>query len=171
MYAIRSYYEYDLAMLSKRELEDKYNEIISYDSRLPFNLEKEPLFRLLLIKIDQLEWLFHLTIHHLVFDGISWGIFVNEFNNVYNQLIKNEKVDLETIVFHQYDYAKWLQNHPAKQNSDSIEFWKKYLDGIPDYTNFPLDRSRRTISSGKGAKLQIKIPSDISQKIRRNNFV
>ena len=158
--------EHNLEKLPEKELKNKYNEIISSDSRLAFNLEKGLLFRLHLLKTGRSEWLFHVTIHHLVFDGISWGIFFNEFNDIYKRLIKNEEVDLESIDYHQYDYAKWLENNPSEEDSDSVEFWKKYLDGIPDYTKFPLDRSRKTIPSGKGARLEIKIPTEITQNIR-----
>ncbi|WP_372948100.1 amino acid adenylation domain-containing protein [Mariniphaga sp.] len=157
--------EYDLDRLPENELKKKYNEIIVADSRLAFNLEKGPLFRLHLLKINRSEWLFHMTIHHLVFDGISWGIFLKEFNSVYKSLLNTEDIKLEDIKFQQYHYAKWLEKNPLQQNSHSLEFWRRYLDGIPAYTNFPLDRSRKNPPSGKGAKTTIKISTEIANKI------
>lgn len=157
--------DYDLVKIPEEKLEKKYNEIISADSRMTFDIEFGPLFRLHLLKIRQSEWLFHMTIHHLVFDGTSYGIFLDEFNNIYNSLLNTEDIKLENIKYHQYDYAKWLEKNHTQANSHSVEFWKKYLDGIPAYINFPLDRSRKKPPSGIGAKTNIIIPSEIAKKI------
>ena len=56
------------------------------DSRKCFDIENGPLYRLYLLKYDATSYFFHLTIHHLIFDGRSVKIFVNGISRIYTDL-------------------------------------------------------------------------------------
>ncbi len=159
--------QHDLSGLSEEQKTTQLNKIIGEDSRTVFDLESGPLYRLHLIKTRTDEYYFHATVQHIIFDGLSWGIFINDFNSIYGSLENNKPVSLEEIKYHQYDYAHWFNesNLAEKKLAASEDYWRKNLEGVPPYTSFPYDRPRKNIPSGFGAKEHIAVPAEISAKL------
>ncbi len=158
--------KYDISGLKNTDKEEELNKIIGENSRKTFDLNKGKLFRLCLIKYNLDEYYFHSTIHHIVFDGLSWGVFVRDFNTIYESISNIKEIALPSIKFHQYDYANWINNNNNNINLTSSEtFWKENLKGINEYTNFPYDRPRSENQTGYGKNLHIVLSPDLSKKI------
>ncbi len=158
--------KYDISTLIEIDKEIELHRIIGENTRKTFDLSKGKLFRLCLIKYGSHEFYFHSTIHHIIFDGLSWGVFVRDFNSIYEDISNHKKISLSPIKFQQYDYANWIKKHGNQIDlSDSISFWKETLDGIPEYTNFPFDRPRDENKTGYGRNLQISLPASLSKKV------
>jgi amino acid adenylation domain-containing protein len=158
----------DISGLPDELKEKKVNEIIGKDVHTPFDLEKGPLYRLTLIKTGPKEYYFHFNVHHLVFDGLSWTIFVNDFNHIYKSISDGSDIKLNPIRYQQYDYAFWQQNNPSVFDTpELIDFWANTLNGVPQRTNFPYDKNRDEIPKGIGAKEKIEVSSEIVEKLIR----
>ena len=132
------------------ELPEKSKEkIYSFaveDSRKLFNLESGPLYRLSLLKQDDSSFFFHVTIHHLIFDGWSWSVFIRDLMKIYECLLSDREIDLEMVSENYDDYAARLSIPEYKVNEEeSIRFWKDYLKDSPPKLNFPYDHLRREI--------------------------
>jgi len=158
----------DYSGLRESETSEKVNDILSADSRKVFDLQNGPLYRLYLIKTSNNEYFFHLSIHHIIFDGWSWSVLVKDLNNIYNSLLKGEEVVLDEIELQQYDYAQW-ENKSAgsKREAESVEFWKKNLEGASTILNFPYDFQHTEEPSGRGGIEAISLSEDLSDKLRR----
>ena len=139
---------------------DRIFSFIGSESRKWFNIETGPLFRLYLLKGDDSAYYFHTTIHHLIFDGWSWGVFVRDFNKIYSCLSKNVDIELDPLNFHHYDYALWQEssaNMPAEEKLS--KFWINYLKDCPGSLDFPYDRVNKDTPTGYGEKVYLKIPA------------
>ncbi len=155
----------DYSDLSQNEAFGMMEATISQSSQKVFDLENGPLYRLYLIKTRNDVHYFHMSIHHIIFDGWSQGVFINDFNEIYNCLLTGNNANLEKLEFQQYDYANWEKNQVA--GKESVMFWEEYLRGCSPLLNFPFDFQRGESSTGKGALEEIRFPNNLSQTLRR----
>ncbi|MCE5345210.1 MAG: amino acid adenylation domain-containing protein [Bacteroidales bacterium] len=158
---------FDYSGLSESEKSRKVIDIFNADSRKIFDLENGPLYRLYLIKTRTNEYYFRISIHHIIFDGWSWSVLAKDFNRIYNSLLKGKEVVLEEIEFQQYDYAQWEKSSAgSKHEAESVEFWKKNLEGASPILNFPYDFQRKDEPSGRSRGETIKLSKKLSEKLR-----
>ncbi|HUV00820.1 MAG TPA: amino acid adenylation domain-containing protein, partial [Bacteroidales bacterium] len=158
----------DYTGVTKEERKGKITAIVNEDSRQAFDLGRGPLYRLYLIKAAEDEYYFHMSIHHIIFDGWSWGVLVNDLSRIYNSLLNGKEIGLEELEFQQYDYAQWEKSSENIKNDDeSIEFWRENLQGCSPILNFPFDFQRREQPTGRGSFETIQLSKDLSEKLRR----
>jgi len=155
----------DYTELSEIEKEKRLNDFLISEKRKAFCLEEGPLFRLNLIKTHDDEHYFSMSIHHIIFDGWSQGVLINDLNTIYNCLSSGIKINLEELEFQQYDYANW--ENGQEERKESIDFWIKNLQGCSPVINFPFDYPRNENSSGKGGAESIRFPETISKLLKQ----
>lgn len=138
----------------------------------PFYLDKAPLLRGMLIQMEEEEHLLVLAIHHIIFDGWSFGVLLKEFNFYYEAYLndKKDKLSLEELPLPdiQYaDYAQW-QIEKLKEGSlkKQIEYWKQKLSGKLPVLDLPLDKQRPTVQTYHGAKFTCTISEEIVNKLQ-----
>lgn len=142
-------------------------EYLKKETRTIFDISKDRLIRLTLIKLANKKFVFHLTVQHLVFDGWSWGIFSKEISQIYNDLLENNTVLLPDQDIQYHDFSLWQsQNLNEISSQKSIDFWKKQLEDIPLETKFPFDHKRPKEISGLGGREGIEINEVLSAKIK-----
>lgn len=104
----------------------------------PYNLQKEPLFRLNLYKISDTEAYFLITAHHIIVDSWSLMLFVKELLTKY----EDETAGLPILQIQYYDFANWQVNKLKEYNVASVlDFWTQYLKNVPLKLNLPIDSS------------------------------
>ncbi len=158
----------DFSGSSSQSCKERIFSFIGSESRKWFDIEKGPLYRLYLLKSDDSTFYFHAIIHHLIFDGWSWGVFVRDFNKIYRTLLQKKEIDLEPLKYHHYDYARWQKSSENKKDEEKLsKFWVDYLKDCPSTLDFPYDRISKNRSTGYGEKVYIKIPAEYSAVLRR----
>ncbi len=155
---------FDFPDIPEDEREGMARKVIAEDLRKPFNLENGPLYRLYIMRTNENEYYFHVSIHHIIFDGWSQDIFVNDFCNIYNSLAAERPHDLEELEFQQYDYANWEST--SEENQQSVKFWEENLKGCSSVINFPYDMLRKDGYTGKGGLEPVRITPELSGKLR-----
>ena len=141
----------DFTGISEDEKYKKVRDILNSDARKIFDLENGPLYRIYLMQTRQEEYFFRFSVHHIIFDGWSWSVIVNDLNEVYNLLLKGAKVKHEPIGFQQYDYAQWEKNNTGSKDEEELrEFWRENLKGSSPVIDLPYDFQRSEHPSGKG---------------------
>ena len=142
-------------------------DIISQIWHQPFNLQKAPLFRTKLLKINQNENILIFIIHHIITDGWSNQILIKEFGEIYNSLCKNEPPNLGPLKAQYADYSvwqkKWLQSDLAKKQ---LDYWEAELRDAPRNLDLPLDKKRPTFQSDNGDSLAFDVKSDVFEKLK-----
>ncbi|MBN2524267.1 MAG: amino acid adenylation domain-containing protein [Bacteroidales bacterium] len=158
----------DISGLSRDEKTEKLTQIVADDSRQIFDLENGPLYRLMLIKTNKDEYYFHSTIHHLVFDGLSWEVLVKDLSQIYNSLLHGKEPNLDILEIQAYDYAFWQAKHDLQKNENELkDFWKKQLKDVSPLLNFPYDRPRTGPPTGHGSKVYLQVPEEDAMKLRK----
>jgi len=142
---------------------ENVEDVITAESELlseftkPFNLENAPLLRVKLVERTD-HHLLLIDMHHIISDGMSMGIFIQEFGLLYNE----EKLDDLT---HQYiDYSEWMR---IRDISSQKEYWvNEFSDEIP-VLDMPIDYARPKEQSFKGALVFGTIEEDLSEQLRK----
>ncbi len=109
------------------DLSDKENKIqhfVRKELTKPFDLEKGPLLRATLLQIDVDKWIFTYSMHHIISDGWSMRIMLNELLELYNANLKHEENTLVPLRIQYKEYAVWQQQQlKDKDNNAHREYW------------------------------------------------
>ncbi|MBQ4803344.1 amino acid adenylation domain-containing protein [Aquimarina sp. MMG015] len=154
-----------------KDFEDKTSEFedyISKDANEPFDLEKGPLFRCCLIKING-EYIFYTNMHHIISDGWSEEVLIKEVNLFYDAYLKDEKPVLPELKIQYKDYSAWLS---TRFDSNTIEgqkdYWANKLEGELPRIDFITNKNRPSIKTFNGRKLSTSINKDVIKEL--NSF-
>lgn len=157
----------DFSSLVESTVESKIQSFFSSESREIFDIENGPLFRLYLVKIRADEYIFHMTVQHMVFDGWSWGIFAGELRQIYNDLLDSREIKLSPLKNQYYDIANWQkENEKESTFSGLAEYWKVQLKDHPAEINFPYDHRRGKTNSGLGGRVPLKLSAELTGKLK-----
>ncbi|WP_143315726.1 condensation domain-containing protein [Clostridium sp. HBUAS56017] len=123
----------DISNLEEEEKKTYIEEFKKADIKRGFNLTKDTLIRISVIKKDSNSFSLALSFHHIIMDGWCLGIVFKELFQIYVSLKENK--DLEEKEIYPYnDYIQWFY----KQNKEeAIEYWNKYLEGLEKETIVP----------------------------------
>ncbi|WP_405169073.1 non-ribosomal peptide synthetase [Paenibacillus sp. FSL H3-0286] len=156
----------DISMLQIIEREKKLNSILKESVNQLFDLKNGPLFRAEVIQLGIEEWIFSLSIHHIITDGWSNGILMKELIAGYEARLNGIPLTKE-MPLQYYDYARWQTNQYEKdQWKEHMKFWKEYLEGAPALIELPLDYPRPTVQTSRGAVYEFNVPESTLRSFR-----
>src|ERR1051325_9927068 len=108
-----------------------------------FDLTKGPLIRGQLLQVAEDEHVLLITIHHIVTDEWSMGIFVQELNTLYGAYKEGQADPLPELEVQYADYAVWQrQLMEGEKLQQQAEYWKGALAGAPALLELPWDHAR-----------------------------
>jgi amino acid adenylation domain-containing protein len=157
----------DLSRLVRQGGERSLNRFIRQQCQLGFDLAAGPLLQACLVRLGASSHVLVLNLHHIVFDGWSWGIFQRELTAHYEARLEGRPASLATLPIQYADYAAWqragLQSSRARQQ---LEFWARHLSGAPTLLEMPLDRRRPPKQSFRGRSLRFSFPPRVVGALR-----
>lgn len=128
------------------ESEESLQEALHQEIRAGFDLKAGPLLRCTLYELSPHEFVFLMTMHHIVTDGWSIGIMIRELSSLYKAFVKGEPSPLPELDIQYSDFSEWhnelLESQAVQRQMD---YWKKALAGVPTVLNLPLDYPRPPI--------------------------
>ena len=132
----------------------------------PFNLE-ESLLRFTLLRLKQKEYLFLITIHHMICDGWSVGIFLQELEILYKAFSKRKSSPLPKLFIQYGDYACW-QNQwmQGKVLQAHLEYWKKQFSKTPKPLKLTTVQSNNLAQPLKGRTKSFTIPTFLTAQLK-----
>lgn len=157
---VRKEIEFKVDYINEKN-EGKINEIIKNYIK-PFDLSIAPLFRVGLIEIANDKHLLMFDMHHIISDGKSMFVLINDFTRLY----KGE--ELEELRLQYKDYSLW-QNELFKTEIIKKQegYWLSlFLKGIPEL-DMPYDFKRPQNQTFNGNSIKRMIPRDIANKINQ----
>ncbi|MFI1198400.1 non-ribosomal peptide synthase/polyketide synthase [Streptomyces sp. NPDC020883] len=132
----------------------------------PFDLRTGPLLRALLIRPAAEEHVLLLTAHHIVTDGWSMGIVLEEVCAHYDALAHGEAPDPAPAATPYPDFAVWQRERlSGALLEEQLSYWAKQLDGLVPW-ELPLDRPRGGEESGAGAIHTFRVPAATAARLR-----
>ena len=160
----------DLQQLHKTERDRYAQQLVSQEYQLPFNLATGPLIRVLLLQLDQTEYILLLTLHHIVSDDWSIGVLIRELKAIYTAFALKKPSPLPELVLQYADFAdwqrQWLQGEAGQVAlQKQLTYWRQQLAGI-SLLNLPTDRPKPARQSYQGAIQFLEIPKSLSDALK-----
>ena len=158
----------DLSHMRKAEREREIGRLIKDDGTRRFDLSRGPLYRVMLVKESDNEQILFLTMHHIVTDGWSMGLFIEELSKLYQGYVLKGESPLQELEIQYADYAVWQRGWLSGRVLDTqLEYWKKQMEGAPPMLELPTDRPRPAVLTFFGAYAPFKVSEEVSEGIKR----
>ncbi len=137
-------------------------------ARQGFDLSSKSLLNSNLIQYADDGYITLFSVHHIVFDGWSAGIFKKELTDIYNALIQARIPDLEEPEVQYADFAVWQRKwYETEAKDEQLAFWKENLGKNPEPLELPTDFVRPSKQSFTGDMVFIDLPKDLVQGLKQ----
>ncbi|MCP5051928.1 MAG: amino acid adenylation domain-containing protein, partial [bacterium] len=157
--------------------EEKTLHLARQDARTPFDLSKGPLIRAMSVKTAPLRQALILNMHHIISDGWSMGVIVNELSRLYNSLhskkgqgnIEPVRDGMEPLRVQYRDYAAWQNQYLEEGSGDRHQrFWHEIYSNSDDIPllELPTDFPRPAQKTTTGDYLSIDLTPDTAERFR-----
>ncbi len=156
----------DLTNLSPPEREEQVRRRVKEFHRQPFDLRQIPLFRIELLRLAPNEHVVLFTMHHIISDGWSVGVFIRELAHLYRSFAEGKPSPLPELPIQYVDYAAWQRewlNHEVLEKQ--LAYWREQLKGAPPLLELPTDRPRPPVQTYRGAIERIEFSSEVSEAV------
>jgi amino acid adenylation domain-containing protein/non-ribosomal peptide synthase protein (TIGR01720 family) len=156
----------DLAHLPGAERQAEARRLAAAEAQRPFDLSRGPLVRASLLRMSADEHVALLTLHHIIADGWSMGVLVQEVTQVYGTLSQGAEPELKKLAVQYADYAVWQREWLNEKILDEqAQYWRQQLGGELQALELPADRPRPPLQTYRGGQRSFKLSSEISAKL------
>ncbi|MEA3186521.1 MAG: hypothetical protein QOD99_351, partial [Chthoniobacter sp.] len=153
----------DLRDLPTSLLREEAMRICKEEAQRPFDLARDVMLRVRLLRVAEAEHILFLNRHHIASDGWSMGVLLRELESLYQAFARNEASPLAELPIQYSDYATWqrdwLQGDVLEKQ---LGYWRKQLGGAPALLELPTDRSRPAAQSYRGALVSHVLPESLA---------
>ena len=147
--------------------EGALTELVGELAAEPFDLTGR-LLRVVLLRLAEDEHVLSVTMHHLISDMWSCGIFVGELAKVYPALRTGADPHLPELPVQYVDYTAWQRDHLGERRTgELLGYWREQLRGVPSAIELPADRPRPPVQSLRGATTVVRLSPTTSEAVKR----
>ncbi|WP_196469142.1 non-ribosomal peptide synthetase/MFS transporter [Planomonospora sp. ID91781] len=131
----------------------------------PFDLERGPLLRALLVRLAPGAHVLLLTMHHAVTDGWSCDVVMEELLALHAAHLAGSEPHLPPVRLQYGDYAHWLRERAGDGSHDAdVRYWRRKLDGLPPL-ELPADLPRPAEQRWEGAACGLDLDAELSEAV------
>src|ERR1051326_8102653 len=157
----------NLQQLDENQRRLKVSAWAEEDARRPFDLTKGPLLRANLLRLGETEHVLLLTIHHIISDGWSVGVFVRELAALYEAYTAGRPSPLQELSIQYADFAAWQTDWlQGERLEEQLSYWRAQLSDVPPLLELPTDRPRPPVQSYKGAHETLLICESLNRSLK-----
>ncbi|MFJ3484099.1 amino acid adenylation domain-containing protein [Pseudomonas sp. NPDC090202] len=157
----------DLSALPDAEREQAVIAQAQQQSLLPFDLGSGPLLRVKLLKLAPDEHVLLLTLHHIVSDGWSMNVLIDEFTRCYDAHARGDQPQLPALPIQYSDYALWQRRWlEAGEQARQLQYWQGKLGDVHDVIELPTDHVRPPMPSYRGTRHEFSIDPQLAEQLR-----
>ncbi|WP_460200814.1 class I SAM-dependent methyltransferase [Scytonema sp. NUACC21] len=142
-------------------------QLLTEQSQQPFDLTKGPLLRAKLLCLAPQEHTLVLEMHHIISDGWSTEVFLQEMASLYKAFFTGTSSPLPEISIQYKDFAQWQRQWlQGKILQTQLSYWKQQLEGIPTALQLPTDRPRPAIQTSHGSQESIELSEAVITQLK-----
>jgi amino acid adenylation domain-containing protein len=157
----------DLTGLDPTERPTRVEQLIRQDAHTPFKLDQGPLVRVQLVKLEPAHGLLIFTAHHIVCDGWSTNVLLEELSKLYNALNRGVKAELPAPM----SFATYARAHAEfLKSADGAKveaYWLEQFQRPAPLLDLPTDRPRPATKEFNGATYRRTIGASTYNHIRK----
>lgn len=142
------------SMESPDRLEELMHRVIQ-----PFHLDKPPLIRAHLAEFTDGKSLLVLHLHHIIADGLSLGILMNDLAAILGG------VELSPITLQYKDYCEWINDRTIPAEHEA--YWERRFNDYSSTPDLPIDNPRSTNRRSEGDTISIQWDKGLAESIRK----
>ncbi|MCA1682141.1 MAG: condensation domain-containing protein, partial [Actinobacteria bacterium] len=156
----------DLSGLPEGQREVELGRVLVEQTNRPFDLREGPLLRVRLVRLGAHEHALTLMMHHIVTDGWSMGVLVEELSVLYAAALRGEAADLPVLPVQYADFAAWQRDRmSAEALAGQLGYWRGQLGGVAAL-ELPTDRSRPVVQTKNGGVLEFQVPPGVTAGLK-----
>ncbi|PSB59113.1 non-ribosomal peptide synthetase, partial [Chamaesiphon polymorphus] len=158
----------DLSSMAIADRENNLQKLLHQFARYQFDLERDFLMQVGLVKIQADEHMLLLTFHRAIFDDCSMEVLSNEITILYDAFSQDKISPLLDLEIQYSDFANWQIDrleHPSYRSK--LDYWKKQLGGELPLLSLPLDRPRPPMQTFQGARYTHAISLELTTAIKQ----
>ena len=162
----------DLAALPAARREEEAWALAEAEARRLFDLARGPLWRTHLIHLDGGDHLLLVTMHHIISDAWSLGVFYRELSLLYTAYLSGRPSPLPELPVQYPDFALWQRDRLQGERLEAeIRFWRGQLAGAPDKLELATDFPRPAVRSYGGARRTLDLPAGFADALSAHTQV
>ncbi|MEQ8387017.1 MAG: amino acid adenylation domain-containing protein [Coleofasciculus sp. A1-SPW-01] len=157
----------DLSHLPQNQREAEVQRLAIQEAQQHFNLSQLPLINAILLRLSQEEHILLITLHHIIFDGWSMGVLIQELVALYEAFSTGQSNPLPELPIQYADFAQWQRQRWQGEGLQSqLAYWKQQLGGELPVLELPTDRPRGAIQTFQGARHSLLLPKQLSDALK-----
>ncbi|GGS14603.1 hypothetical protein GCM10010252_62600 [Streptomyces aureoverticillatus] len=149
---------------------DPYAAVLAFvreAARTPIDLDTGPLLRTTLLRLGPDDHVLQVTVHHVVFDGLSIGVFEADLSTAYHAARSGAAPSWPELAVDYADFAVWQREAlSGEATADDVAYWRERLAGAPPVLELPTDRPRPPVPSYRGGTVSFTVPADVTDALR-----
>jgi len=147
--------------------ETPLQQLAQQEATTPFDLEIAPLIRCSCVQLSAREYVLFLTVHHIVADGWSLGVFFRELSALYQAFRDQEASPLAELPIQYADFGIWQRQWLSGEVlATQLHYWRNQLQSAPSLLQLPTDRPRPSVQTYRGQTLSWRLNADLKQKLQ-----
>ncbi|HYR11430.1 MAG TPA: amino acid adenylation domain-containing protein, partial [Longimicrobium sp.] len=148
----------DLSGLGEANREAALRRRAREEAARPFDLSAGPLFRAALLRLGAEDHVLLLSMHHIVSDGWSMGVFFRELSALYEAYREGRESPLPELAVQYADYAVWQREQLGGEVLErQLSYWRERLAGAPELLELPIDHPRPAVQTHRGATVPFEL--------------
>jgi amino acid adenylation domain-containing protein len=156
----------DLSSLNPTDRNSKSRELKDAEARTPFDLVNGPVARFKLVRLTTEHHALFFTAHHIVCDGWSTNVILDELGKLYSSKVSARTPELPLPL----SFGAYAKSRDKKTSSDLThveKYWLEQFSELPPDLDLPTDRPRPAVRSFEGATYRRKISADAYKSVKR----
>ncbi len=151
----------------KEAREAEARALAAAETERPFDLETGPLLRVTLVRLGESEHVLLMTMHHIVSDGWSMNVVIEEIATLYEAFSEGREGDLRALPIQYADYAAWQRSRPAtEEQARQLAYWKETLGDEHNALELPTDRPRPAEQTYRGGRESFEVSAEVTARLR-----
>jgi amino acid adenylation domain-containing protein/non-ribosomal peptide synthase protein (TIGR01720 family) len=157
----------DLSGLKDQAQEEQVMDALRREWERSFDLARGPVLRVRLLKLKEQEHVLIRTMHHIVSDGWSEGIFNRELEALYEAYQEGRENPLKPLEVQYADFALWQRKWLEEGALDEgLKYWKEQLAGMSESLELPTDRVRPPVQTFVADVHRVKLSAEQTARLK-----
>lgn len=159
---VRAVEDFPLEVVEVEAGEEELGRRVTEEVGRGFDLTRGPLVRGLLFRLGEKSHVLCLTVHHMVFDGVSVKVLLRELGELYETNAAGRMSSLPELSIQYADYAEWQRESMSGGAVEGqLEYWRRQLMDMPAFVDLPVDRSRPEVPSNRGGRCSFEVAPEV----------
>ncbi len=157
----------DLRQLVESRKKAQIKQSILELSQQVFDLVNDQLLRFTLFQISDQKYILFFAIHHIICDGWSLGIFLQELSILYEVFSHEKYSPLSELPIQYSDFAEWEKQWFKEDDfNNQINYWKKQLSKPLPRLKLPVDKSQSNVSTNQSNIQFLSLSRELSKALK-----